>query len=134
MRRNMLFVSAVCVIVAMTIIIGCGSNDNGYSNGDTNGIYISDCLNHRIIRINDMSSSGWVEYGYYGSGVGQFIEPAGIDIGPDGKIYVTDTWNNRIVRMDDMTGTGWITYGTEGSESGEFNWLGGIDVGEDNKI
>jgi DNA-binding beta-propeller fold protein YncE len=38
--------------------------------------------------------------GTEGSGPGQFDEPVGIDIAPDGTVYVADVYNARIVLLD----------------------------------
>src|SRR5262249_48067912 len=66
---------------------------------------------HRIVRIDDLNGSGWVSYGSYGSGVGQFNFPRGIFIDRRDRIYVADTYNPRIVRIDDMNGSGLAPYG-----------------------
>src|SRR2546426_182056 len=43
-------------------------------------IYVADALNNRIVRMNDMTGSGWVTLGSPGSGVKQFSLPSTIFI------------------------------------------------------
>ena len=40
-------------------------------------IYIADFGNQRIVRIDNMTGSGWIDYGNYGFGVGEFNAPRG---------------------------------------------------------
>jgi len=79
-------------------------------------IYVADMGNHRIVRIDNWTASGWVakwsSFGSLGSGVGQFKLPHDVFVDIQGRIYVADTDNHRIVRMNDMSGTGWTTLGT----------------------
>ena len=90
--------------------------DNAY-------IYILDIdpLNHRIVRIEDMTGKGRVSYGSRGSGVNQFDvkgRSPHFTIDSKGRIYIPDTLNDRIIRVDDLTGKGWVTYGTSGKTEG----------------
>ena len=41
-------------------------------------IFVADQINHRIVRINDMTGAGWTTFGTFGSGVNQFNIPFGI--------------------------------------------------------
>jgi DNA-binding beta-propeller fold protein YncE len=90
-------------------------------------IYITDTDNHRIVRINDMTGSGWIAFGTKGSGANQFLSPIGIFVDTAGQIYVTDTGNHRIVRINDMSGTGWTVF--EGTAQQKFDQPVGIFVG-----
>jgi streptogramin lyase len=93
---------------------GSGSGQLGSPWGialDSSGrIYVADTYNNRVVRMDNMSGSGWTAYGSYGPNTGQFYDPlGGIAVDSSGRIYVADTYNNRIVRMDDMSGSGWTT-------------------------
>ena len=44
--------------------------------GQTHGkIYITDRYNHRIVRVDNMSGDGWISYGDFGYGIGEFNVP-----------------------------------------------------------
>jgi hypothetical protein len=43
-------------------------------------IYVTDQMNTRIVRMNDMIGAGWVTLGPFGIGVGQFNVPGGIAV------------------------------------------------------
>ena len=126
---------------------GTGTNQFGQPEGifvDAAGyIYVADFysdmyLDHgsHIVRINDMTGTGWTTLGTRGTGTNQFSNPSGIFLDNAGKIYVTDANNNRIVRMDDMTGTGWTTLGTWNVRTGinNFGFPMGIFVDGAGKI
>ena len=79
-------------------------------------IYVLDVdpLNHRIVRIEDMTGKGVVSYGSRGSGVNQFDvkdQSPHFAVDSKGRIYIPDSWNHRVIRVDDMQGNGWVTYG-----------------------
>jgi DNA-binding beta-propeller fold protein YncE len=57
--------------------------------------------------------------GCIGDGRGQFNEPWGIAVGPDGSVYVSDTWNGRVQKFDDQ-GNFVAMYGQFGSTNGEL--------------
>lgn len=96
---------------------------------DTQGhIFVADQGNSRIIRMDDMSGSGWTSFGSFGSGVNQFINPAGVAVDAQGRLYVVDQGNSRIVCMDDMNGTGWTAFGKRGSGSNQFKDPAGVSL------
>jgi streptogramin lyase len=104
-------------------------------------IYVTDSLNNRVVRMNDMTGAGWTTIGTQGAGVKQFNTPAGLcvaldhpSIPPKRHIYVADRLNHRIVRFDDMSGAGWITLGTQGDGIKEFNEPIGIHVDHHGRI
>jgi uncharacterized protein (TIGR03663 family) len=62
-----------------------------------------------------------------GQGPGQFQQPRGMAVGPDGSLYVVDSMNDRIERFGpggELLGT----FGSNGSGDGQFNKPGGICV------
>ena len=63
---------------------------------------------HRIVRINSMAGDGWVSFGSYGHGPGQFYLPHDVAVDNLGRIYIADTANQRIVRINSMAGDGWV--------------------------
>src|SRR5438876_1640545 len=90
-------------------------------------IYVADESNNRIVRMDDMTGTGWTAFGTLGSGPNQFDGPFGVSVSA-GQIYVADRNNNRIVRMNDMTGVGWIEFGTFGNGPNQFSSPFGIFV------
>jgi hypothetical protein len=68
-----------------------------------NVLAVTDTGNHRI-QIMDVDGNylGQVgNLGEFGTALGQFYEPVGIAVGPDGSVFVADTWNSR---MQQLTG------------------------------
>jgi hypothetical protein len=63
---------------------------------DTLGyFYVTIPQEHRIAKYSP-SGELIASFGTYGSAPGQFSDPQGLAIGPDGTIYVADTFNNRV--------------------------------------
>ncbi len=84
-------------------------------------IYVVDSYNHRIVKLSpegqpvDVWASTWhlgLEPGEWlpgcmtlegeplALGDGEFCEPWGVTVGPQGRVYVADTWNHRIQVFD----------------------------------
>jgi DNA-binding beta-propeller fold protein YncE len=90
-------------------------------------IYVADTRNHRVQKF-DAAGAFVLSWGSYagGEGVipgpGQFNEPWGIAVGPDGSVYVADTWNHRIQKFDANGGyiTSWGIFGQ--AETAESFW------------
>ncbi len=61
-------------------------------------ILIADTGNRRIVRIDDMTGSGWTEYAGAQS-------PVGVCTDPQGRILIADRGAGELVRIDDMQGT-----------------------------
>ena len=62
---------------------------------DANYVYVTDGLTHNI-KIWTKGGQFVQAYGGFGTGLGQFEGPYGIDFGPDGNLYVMEQQNNRI--------------------------------------
>jgi sugar lactone lactonase YvrE len=91
-------------------------------------IYVADSGNNRIQVFNPDGSflRQWGSTcrldsaeGCIGDGRGQFNEPWGIAVGPDGSVYVSDTWNGRVQKFDDQ-GNFVGMYGQFGSTNGDL--------------
>jgi sugar lactone lactonase YvrE len=78
-------------------------------------VYIVDSENDRIVRIDDLTGSGWTVLAL------PFHEPDGVAVSSDGHIYIADQVNNRIVRVNDMTGNGFVAFGSLGSGTNQFS-------------
>ena len=55
-------------------------------------------------------------YGEKGSGIGQFKNPMGLAVTPDGDLYVADAGNNRVVHLKYMEDGSLVWKGTMGSD------------------
>ncbi len=66
-------------------------------------------------------------WGTYGTAPGQFHNPQGIVVDPDGNILLCDPHNNRITKFD-QNGTYLSSWGGPGSAPGRFNLPRGIAV------
>lgn len=81
-------------------------------------LYVADSRNHRILHL-DTEGKVLQEWGTFADGIsapaepGQFNEPWGVAVGPDGSVYVTDTWNHRVQKFS-STGNFIKTWGTFG--------------------
>jgi DNA-binding beta-propeller fold protein YncE len=71
-------------------------------------------------------------WGSYGSGPGQFDQPYGVDVGPDGTVYVADQYNNR-VQYFTATGSLLGIIGELGSGNGELHYPVDVAVGPNGK-
>ena len=70
-------------------------------------LWVSDTGHHRIVVytssgefIREIRGPFSSEANYQGSGPGQFSEPVGIDIAPNGEIVIADVWNARVQILD----------------------------------
>jgi len=70
------------------------NSPEGVAFDDENNLYVADCLNHRVQRIN-LTDNTFLHFGTKGSGNGQLDSPHGIAMHND-KLYVADTANGRI--------------------------------------
>ncbi len=60
------------------------------------------------------------EWGSEGTGDGEFRQPNGVAVGPEGQVYVVDDWNNR-VQYFTPTGSFLGKWGSRGNGPGQFN-------------
>jgi uncharacterized protein (TIGR03663 family) len=68
-------------------------------------LYVADTGNHRIQHLDREGNvlQTWGSFGDTSTGQvpgGQFNEPWGIGVGPDGSVYVADTWNHRVQKFN----------------------------------
>jgi len=73
----------------------------------TEGLWISDTDNGRIVYMKNLDGQGYYSLGLAGRGLGRFLKPEQIWVDVEGRIYVADRGNNRVVRMDDLRGAAW---------------------------
>jgi DNA-binding beta-propeller fold protein YncE len=72
-------------------------------------------------------------WGTAGTGDGQFDDPTGVAIAPDGDSYVVDSGNDRVQRFD-PDGAFVSAWGTTGSGNGQFDEPFGVVVGADGDV
>jgi uncharacterized protein (TIGR03663 family) len=72
-------------------------------------------------------------WGTEGSGLGQFSEPRGIAVAPDGAVYVADSGNHCIQKFT-ADGTPLEKWGEHGNAVGQFEQPWGVAVGPDGNV
>ncbi|WP_041933666.1 scytonemin biosynthesis PEP-CTERM protein ScyF [Gloeothece verrucosa] len=99
-----------------------------------NGIlYVTD-FSEDVIKVYGRDGELINTIGSSGSGLGQFLGPAGITISPNtGNIYVNDQYNNR-VQVLNAEGDTLFAFGTRGDGPGQFKEPIGIEVDENENI
>ncbi|MDM8523901.1 SMP-30/gluconolactonase/LRE family protein [Desulfococcaceae bacterium HSG8] len=85
-------------------------------------VYAADPGNHRIRKFGPGGDADW---GGYGSGDGEFLNPGGIAADRSGNIYVADTGNHRIQKFS-SDGIFLAKWGSRGSGDGEFYYPIGV--------
>lgn len=103
-------------------------------------LFIADSLNHRIQHLNPDGTfiNSWGGFADSSVGTapgGQFNEPWGVAIGPDGSVFVTDTWNHRIQKFDQQ-GNFLLQWGYFGTAENPDGFWGprGIAVDQDGRV
>ncbi|MBI2953793.1 MAG: TIGR03663 family protein [Chloroflexi bacterium] len=77
--------------------------------------------------------TGVETWGSKGAAAGQFQEPKGLAVGPDGSVYVLDTGNNRVQKLD-AQGKFVLAWGEKGQGDGDFAEPWGIAVDEEGVV
>jgi DNA-binding beta-propeller fold protein YncE len=97
-----------------------------FAHAGAGAIYVSDgslpgSRGDRIIRMADMTGSGWTAMGSTGAFNFQFSSPRGLYVHAVEKIFVADQMNRRIVLLEGLgTGAGFTAFGTQGAGAGQF--------------
>jgi len=121
--------------------IGQFNGPNGLTIDDSDFIYVTDSLNHRIVKFKDANNDGtltsneWQVFGgTKGTGVLQFNSPKGAFY-KNGKLFVADTFNSRVVIFNPSNAAAtWTTFGSAGSGNGKFKAPMDINVDVTNNI
>jgi len=120
--------NSVIIILLLFLAIGNICADDSLYIYVVDRHYVVDEHIDRLVRINDMTGTGWISY----SGRNDDIIDVAIDT--EGRIYLANFSNNSIFRINDMSGAGRINYGFYGSGVGEFGYPLSIAVDNDGKI
>ncbi len=96
-------------------------------------LYVTD-FSADVIKVYGRDGELIKTFGSSGTGDGQFIGPAGLNISQrTGNIFVTDQYNNRI-QVFDPEGKFLFAFGSEGQKAGQFENPIGIEVDEEDNI
>lgn len=129
--RNYLFIVLFFLSITQCAKSSSGTTDTSSPGGNTSTTilqYVSDKNNHRVAKVENMTSANWTTFGANGTGTNQFSSPSSLAVASTGKIYITDEGNNRIVRIDSISGSGWVNFGATGAGTNQFNSPAGIFV------
>lgn len=72
-------------------------------------------------------------FGSEGKAAGEFIQSAGIDIGPEGNLFVSD-WVSQRVSVFTPSGAFLFQFGAEGSEPGHFHHPDGLAIDPEGNV
>lgn len=108
---------------AQLVVSGMATNDAGE-------IYLTDAVNHRVLRL---SADGEVIGELGGVQPDQLGVPLGVDLGPDGRLFVHDPATARVVMFDD-DGTNVATWDVPRNYPYALGARSDIAVGDDGTI
>ncbi|MGE0394575.1 MAG: NHL repeat-containing protein [Vicinamibacterales bacterium] len=89
----------------------------------TGRIYVASSSPHRLIRVDNMSGTGWTTFELPGS---NYFSARYVELDAQGRVYLADNQKQRIIRINDMTGAGLVTLGSAGNGVGQFNQPAGM--------
>jgi sugar lactone lactonase YvrE len=87
-------------------------------------LVVADTDNHMIKKYAADGTFEW-SVGGFGTTLGKFMNPHGVDVGPDGTIYVADTQGHRVVELT-PNGAPIRAFGSTGTGNGQFKFDRGI--------
>ena len=98
------------VMVSCSLLISCGTTSMDRIERDTAQTITRGPLRLKFLQV----------VGSPGSGPGQFLDPQGISVDPEGNVYVADTGNDRVQKFNDE-GEFVIEIGGFGFDAEQFN-------------
>jgi DNA-binding beta-propeller fold protein YncE len=118
--------------------LGAWNGPHGLAIDADGFLYVADTYNHRVVKLSPQGDvvyawqstwwrglSSWKPNGCLDGndrplalGEGEFCEPWGVAVGPDGRVFVADTWNHR-VQVFGPDGTFLHSLGTFGTSGGD---------------
>ncbi|MDI6839570.1 MAG: hypothetical protein QMD71_01735 [bacterium] len=109
-------------------------NPNDGEDDDELTVYCTNSWANQIIYNKSLTEIGI--YGRFGSNVGEFWWPQGIDANPEGDVYVADIGNNRIVKLkNEIDSLKWMaSIGSFGCDTVEFDEPWDVTIDSEGRI